>query len=53
MGCCQDCLLHPVFSFQRDHRGKLMTIQKRLPDLTDGASEIEQGVIHTYMRTHQ
>lgn len=52
MGCWQDCLLRPLFSFQRDHHGRLMTVQKRFPDLTDGASEFEQGLIHTYIHTH-
>lgn len=47
MGCCQDCLLHLMFSFQRDQNGKLMTTQKRFPDLTDGANEVEQGLIDT------
>lgn len=28
-----------------------MTIEKRFPDLTDRASEIEQGLIHTYIHT--
>lgn len=51
MGCGQGCSLSPMFNFQRDHHGKQMTMQKRFPDLTERASEIEQGLIQTYIDT--
>lgn len=51
MGCGRGCFLPPMFSFQRDHHGKQMTIQKRFPNLTERASEIEQGLIQTHIDT--
>lgn len=51
MGCGQGCSLSPMFNFQRDHHGKQMTMQKRFPDLTERASEIEQGLKQTYIDT--